>query len=215
MDTKDWNRLTLLIIGLVIIAAAYFYQVLPDQVVTHWNAAGEPDGWGGKNFATFFVPALLIGMYLLFQWLPKLDPKKANYLKFASTYKVFQFIIILFLAFIYFISSVYNLGVNIPIGLAVSGGIGLMMIVFGFNMNKIKSNWFIGIRTPWTLSSEVVWKKTHEFAGKVFIVGGLFFILASFLGEKFFVPVLIIIILLLLSPMLYSYLIFRDQKKNS
>ena len=214
MKTQDWNRLTLLVIGLVIIAVAYFYQVLPDQVVTHWNVSGEPDGWGSKNFATFFVPALLIGMYLLFQWLPKLDPRKSNYAKFSNVYKIFQFVIILFLSFIYFITTLYNIGWAIEIDVTISIVIGLMMIIFGFNMKHIKSNLFIGIRTPWTLSNESVWKKTHEFAEKVFILGGLLFIIISFLPVSWFVWILILIILLLLSPMVYSYFIFRQIKEK-
>ena len=169
MKAKHWNYLSWLVILITIFASAYFYDKLPDQVVTHWNAAGEPDGWGSKNFVTFFIPGLLIGMYLLFQWLPKLDPKKANYAKFFNIYKIFQFVIIAFLSFMYFITTLYNIGWKIDIGATISIVVGLMMVIFGSNMKKIKTNWFIGIRTPWTLSSEVVWKKTHEFAAKILV----------------------------------------------
>ena len=215
MKAKNWNYLSWLVILITIFASAYFYDKLPDQVVTHWNAAGEPDGWGSKNFVTFFIPGLLIGMYLLFQWLPKLDPKKANYAKFFNIYKIFQFVIIAFLSFMYFITTLYNIGWKIDIGATISIVVGLMMVIFGSNMKKIKTNWFIGIRTPWTLSSEVVWKKTHEFAAKIFVFGGLLFIIISFLPAEWFMWLLILIILVLLSPAVYSYFIFRDIKEKS
>ncbi|MBT4349563.1 SdpI family protein [bacterium] len=215
MKAKHWNYLSWLVILITIFASAYFYDKLPDQVVTHWNAAGEPDGWGSKNFVTFFIPGLLIGMYLLFQWLPKLDPKKANYAKFFNIYKIFQFVIIAFLSFMYFITTLYNIGWKIDIGATISIVVGLMMVIFGSNMKKIKTNWFIGIRTPWTLSSEVVWKKTHEFAAKIFVFGGLLFIIISFLPAEWFMWLLILIILVLLSPAVYSYFIFRDIKEKS
>ena len=215
MKAKNWNYLSWLVILITIVASAYFYDKLPDQVVTHWNAAGEPDGWGSKNFVTFFIPGLLIGMYLLFQWLPKLDPKKANYAKFFNIYKIFQFVIIAFLSFMYFITTLYNIGWKIDIGATISIVVGLMMVIFGSNMKKIKTNWFIGIRTPWTLSSEVVWKKTHEFAAKIFVFGGLLFIIISFLPAEWFMWLLILIILVLLSPAVYSYFIFRDIKEKS
>jgi uncharacterized membrane protein len=124
-------------------------------------------------------------------------------------------VIIAFLGFIYFISTLYNMGWEINIGATISILIGLMMIIFGCNMKKIKTNWFIGIRTPWTLSSEVVWKKTHEFAHKSFIFGGLLFLIVSFLPAEWFMWALISIILVLLSPAVYSYFIFRDIKEKS
>ena len=215
MKAKHWNYLSWLVILITIFASAYFYDKLPDQVVTHWNASGEPDDWGSKDFITFFIPGLLVGMYLLFQWLPKLDPKKANYAKFFNIYKIFQFVIIAFLSFMYFITTLYNIGWKIDIGATISIVVGLMMVIFGSNMKKIKTNWFIGIRTPWTLSSEVVWKKTHEFAAKIFVFGGLLFIIISFLPAEWFMWLLILIILVLLSPAVYSYFIFRDIKEKS
>ena len=115
----------------------------------------------------------------------------------------------------YFITTLYNIGWKIDIGATISIVVGLMMVIFGSNMKKIKTNWFIGIRTPWTLSSEVVWKKTHEFAAKIFVFGGLLFIIISFLPAEWFMWLLILIILVLLSPAVYSYFIFRDIKEKS
>lgn len=213
MKLEKLDYLNYLIILLTIGFSIYFYPLLPERVVTHWNFAGVADGWSSKEFQTLFLPLLMISIYALFQFLPKLDPKKLNYADFAPAYKIFQFIFLLFFFALFLVTSWSNLGLAIPIAQVVSSLIGLMFIVFGILMPKLKSNWFIGIRTPWTLSSDVVWSKTHNFAKYIFVLAGVIFCLISYTVEALILPVILVLVILLLTPIIYSYLVFRKLPK--
>jgi uncharacterized membrane protein len=212
--TKLIDLISWILIIIVIVFAFYFYNVLPDQVITHWNFAGEPDGYSGKSVSTIMIPLIMVLMYFLFQWLPKIDPKKRNYKDFKITYKIFQLVIIAFFTVIYFITNLINLDYNISVSKLVPLLIGLMFIIFGIILKDVKQNWFIGIRTPWTLSSKVVWKKTHNFGGKVFMLAGLLFVLSGFVTEGLAIAMFVAILALVLSIILYSYLIYKKQPKS-
>ena len=198
-----------------IIASFYFYAHFPPIVVTHWNFAGQPDGWSSAGFAAFFLPILLVGMYLLFLAIPYLDPKKDRYEQFRKPYHIFKAIIIAVMVIIYFIASLSGIGYPLNASLWVPFIIGLLFIVMGNYMGKIKPNWFMGIRTPWTLSSEEVWNKTHRLGGKLFIIGGLLMLAQGFLPDSWRLPVLIFIILLLtVGTFGYSYLAYLKENKD-
>ncbi len=149
-------------------------------------------------------------MYLLFLVLPNFDPKKENYQKFAHIYHYFKAGLILFLALIYFAASLSGLGYQINIKLLVLSGVGLLFILIGALLPKIQSNWFFGIRTPWTMSSETVWQKTHQVGGKIFMLSGLIIIILAWLPSQYAMPVFAAdILLLLLGTVGYSYWVYR------
>jgi uncharacterized membrane protein len=206
---------SLLLIAISIAASFYFYAHFPERVITHWGLNGEPNGYSGRAFAAFFFPALFIAMYFLFVFLPRLDPKKERYAEFAKVYDVFRNFILAFMVVIYFIASFSNLGLNLNINLFVPAAVGLLFIVLGNYMGKIKPNWFVGIRTPWTMSSETVWNKTHRFGGKVFILGGLLMIISGAAPLAWRLPLFIAdIIVLLLGTVVYSYIAYLQEKKK-
>ena len=206
---------SLLLIAISIAASFYFYAHFPERVVTHWNFAGEPNGWSGRAFAAFFFPALFIGMYVLFLVLPRLDPQKARYEEFAKIYNIFRNFILAALVAIYFIASGNNLGAKIDIGLLIPMIIGALFLVLGNYFGKIKRNWFVGIRTPWTLSSEEVWNKVHRFGGKVFMFCGIIMFLTGFAPVSWRLPLFIAdIIILLFGTMVYSYIVYWKEKKK-
>jgi uncharacterized membrane protein len=205
---------SLIILAISIAASFYFYAHFPDRVVTHWNFAGQPNGWSSRAFAAFFFPALLAAMYALFLILPKIDPRKERYVEFAKVYNIFRNSILFILAAIYFVASLDNIGFNFDIAIVSSIFIGLLFIVLGNYLGKIKMNWFVGIRTPWTLSSETVWNKTHYFGGKVFIFSGLLMIIAGFAPLAWRLPLFIAdIIVLILGTVAYSYIVYLQEGK--
>ena len=106
---KFYDIFSLLIIFSVAVSAYYFNGLLPDIVITHWGYNGQPDGWGDKSVLVVFVPFLIIGLYLLFRFLPKMDPKKENYLRFDSAYHAFKLLMVAFLAIVYFIMLIITL----------------------------------------------------------------------------------------------------------
>jgi uncharacterized membrane protein len=194
----------------------YFYAHFPDRVASHWGFGGQPDRYSGKFAGAFAIPFLLTGMYALFLVLPLLDPKSERYQDFAKAYNFFRFAILAVLAAVFTGSGLYNLGYAVNIGFFVPLVIGLMMIVMGNYMGKIKKNWFVGIRTPWTLSSENVWNKTHRFGGWMFMIFGLLLILTPFLPASFgLAAILIGVFLTAVVTMVYSYLEYQKEKKQN
>ena len=206
---------SLILIVVATAASFYFYAHFPVRVITHWGFNGEPNGWSGRGFAAFFLPVLLIGMYLLFVFLPMLDPKKERYAEFAKTYAIFRNILLFFLTLIYFIASLNNIGYKLDVGVWVPVAVGLLFIILGNYLGKIKPNWFVGIRTPWTMSSETVWAKTHRFGGKAFIVGGVIMSITGIAPLAWRLPLFIAdTIILIFATVVYSYIAYRQEKKH-
>jgi uncharacterized membrane protein len=204
-----------LILAISWAASFYFYQHFPDRVITHWNVSGQPDGWSGKGFAAFFFPGLLSGIYLMFLFLPLFDPNKNRYVEFSKVYDVFRNIILGIMALIYFVASISNLGVYLNVGIWVTAAIGLLFVTLGNYMGKIKRNWFVGIRTPWTLSSESVWNKTHRFGGKTFIMAGVLIALSGVVPLRLRLPLFVLAIMIVLfGTVVYSYLVYLAEKKK-
>ena len=206
---------SIILIAVTILSAFYFYAHFPDRVPTHWNFRGEVDGWSGRAQGAFIIPAMLIVMYVLFVFLPMLDPKKERYTQFLKTYNVFRNLILLVLILVYFIASFNGLGYNIPVQYTVPVIIGLLFVVLGNYMGKLKRNWFIGIRTPWTMSSEEVWNKTHRVGGYFFIVAGLGIMISPHLSQAWGLAVFIATIaLMVFGTFIYSYILYLKEKKN-
>lgn len=174
----------------IMFLAAYSY--LPESVPIHWNAQGQVDNYGSKAMAAFifFLPILLA---LMFQFLPKIDPKKQNYVKFQKYYDIFA---IFFIAFFVVVNGVMLTEILKPgtlsIGLVISIGVSLMLIVLGNMMGKIKHNYFMGIKTPWTLADPDVWNKTHRVGGIMWVVIGILALITSFISTVIFSVILLV-----------------------
>ena len=206
----------MLLILVTMIASIYFYFNLPDRIPVHWNFAGGVDRYGSGKTQSILFPIMIIGMYLLFLFLPYIDPKKERYEQFTKTYNIFRYIILFVLVLIYFAASLSGLGYNLRIDLLVPALIGLMFIAMGNYMGKIKSNWFVGIRTPWTLSSEEVWNKTHRFGGKVFMLAGALIFLEGFLPFSWRLPIFILaMVTVLIGTIGSSYIFYLSEKKKN
>ncbi|MBU1203046.1 SdpI family protein [Patescibacteria group bacterium] len=212
---KLMDKLSLLLILAMIVMAFYFYGQLPDRVISHWGANGQADGYSSKNFHIYFFPFLTIALYLLFKYLPKIDPKRKNYKQFDISYHAFRLVMIFFFVAMFALTSFINIGYQINMSVAVSSMIGVLFIFIGFIIKDIKQNWFMGIRTPWTLSNENVWKKTHMFAQKIFIFCGFIFIALPYLPVQYFSYYIIaIIILVSLGTYGYSYWLYKKEDSS-
>lgn len=167
-----------LIPGLLVIAAAAIFSVwafpqLPAQVATHFDLQGDANGWSSRLFAAGFVPVMGIVLAFLFLVLPRIDPRRANYANFGPTYWTVVNAVLILLALIHVCMLGKALGWAIDITRVAALGLGGMLILLGNLMTRIRPNWFMGIRTPWTLSSDTVWRKTHRFGGVAFVIAGL------------------------------------------
>lgn len=197
------------------VLAMYFYKNFPDQVVTHWNIAGEPDDWGGKNSVALGLAAVIPGIYLLFSFLPYLDPKRDRYAEFRSVYFAFRNLFMGLFLLVYIASGLANLGYDINIKFVIPFSIGVVFLFIGNYMAKLKPNWFIGIRTPWTLSSENVWNRTHRVGGWIFVLFGIILMATPLLPETLGVGLFVVgVFAAIVGTIGYSYIAYRQEKKN-
>jgi uncharacterized membrane protein len=158
--------------GMLLFSAAVYNQ-LPDYVPSHWNAAGEVDGYSPKLEAAILLPGLVAGLVVLRFAARRIDPRREAYSQFEGTYYLFINALALFFAMIHIMSLGAGLGWQFSINQLILPALGLLLAVLGNEMRRIQPNWFIGIRTPWTLSDSEVWRKTHAVAGRGMVVVGL------------------------------------------
>lgn len=206
---KDF-LLFLVIVGLFI-SSIVLYPYLPETLPIHWNAQGEVDGYTSKFSGAFLLPFITLGLYVFLLFLPKIDPRHENYAKFSGAYDIFKWITILFMAVIHGVVLATGLGYTPNVLFIIKIATGIMFMLIGNYMGKMRHNYFVGIRTPWTLANEKVWNKTHRFAGPLWVLSGLCFIIAAFFNHPwaFWIPFSILMGTSLLSVG-YSYWVFRQ-----
>lgn len=210
MFKKKSNIYNCLIIVAAFLIGILMYDKLPETIPIHWNFAGEVDGYGSKFIGLFVPPIIMIVLWFGMMYLPKIDPRKENYKKFDKSYGILQSVLLTFFFIIQVISILVSMGYDISINKIIPIVVGVLMIFIGNYMPKAKSNFFYGIKTPWTLSSEVSWKKTHRLGGKLFVISGLISILAHFIfsaniaGIVFFVCTLVAAIIPIVASYFYA-----------
>ena len=214
MNTKLTVIFTSLVIVISIIVGILVYAQMPDQMASHWNAAGEVDGYMGKFWGVFMMPLLslaLLGVYLI---IPLLDPLKENIAEFRGTYNLFILLMTLFLAYIWKLTIFWNMNIRFfNMSTALLPALGLLFIFVGYMVRTAKRNWFIGIRTPWTLSSDFVWDETHRVGGTLFIVSGVLAMLGVFFGAQAVWFTLIPVIGSTVFLYIYSYILYQSETK--
>lgn len=188
-----WELPQWLLIAGMFLSTAIIWPSTPDRVPTHWNAAGEVDGYGGRFMGLLLLPLVTLGLYLLLYFIPRIDPKRASYASFAGAYGAIRIATIALMAVIHALVLLWIKGIKINATVVVLGGVGVLFIVIGLAMGNIQPNWFAGIRTPWTLSSKRSWEKTHRLGRWVFTGMGLAMIGAGFLAPALMLPVILIV----------------------
>ncbi|KPU43148.1 immunity protein SdpI [Oxobacter pfennigii] len=207
---KDWILLLLILAGFCM--SIYFYPALPDRVPSHWNIHGEIDGYMNRFWGAFLMPLMNAGFYFFFIFLPYLDPRKNNYNYFSSAYRAIRYMLHIFFVGIQIVTLMAALGYPIKIQVIVPAGVSLLFILLGNVMGKVKHNYFVGIRTPWTLSNEEVWRKTHRLAGPLWVAGGILCLILSFLNSRITSMLFFLVIVIIAAvPTVYSYILFRND----
>lgn len=203
-----------LVVALPFLYLAFIYNDLPAEVPLHWNGVGEIDDWGSKN-VLWIIPILLpVLTYILMSVIPKLDPKGKIKLMGSKFYQL-KFILILFMSAL----ALYILYASQTQALDTLKGIfflmGILFAAIGNYMPSLKPNYFIGLRTPWTLENETVWKKTHRLTGKLWLLGGLCVMILTLIinQEHMLITLLSITGILTIVPLIYSYLTFKKEEQ--
>ncbi len=206
------SKMILLIVVVSFVMGVVLYPYLPGQVASHWNIRGEVDGYMSKFWGAFLMPIISTVMAFLFVMLPKLDPLGKNIEKFRKYYENFILVIIGFLFYLYILTIVWNLGVKFDMVRLMTVALAGLVYYAGVLIEKAERNWFIGIRTPWTLSSDVVWKDTHKLGGKLFKISGGLALLGVIVPSFAFWLVIAPIVISALYLVVYSYMDFTRKR---
>ncbi|NOZ81286.1 MAG: SdpI family protein [DPANN group archaeon] len=168
MRKASWFLLGIIIVSFLL--ALYYYPQMPEQMASHWNAAGQVDGHMGRFWGVFLLPIILVGLFLAYLAIPRIDPLKKNIKTFQPSYDLFMTALFVFLLYVYGISLVWNRGLTMDVTAMLIPALAILFYIIGIMVGKAKQNYLIGIRTPWTLADEEVWNITHRRAGKLFKV---------------------------------------------
>lgn len=206
-----------LIIAAMFVAAAIVWPTVSGQIPVHWDAHGNVDGYGGKFEGLLLLPLIALGLYILLLFLPRVDPGRANYAQFSGPFLVVRYAILMLLAGLYGITLLAVKGYDFNTTRLVLGAIGILFIVLGNVLGKVRPNWFVGVRTLWTLSSKRSWVRTHRLAGWLFTLAGLIFLVLIAFNVGAALPWLIVGVVGLLTVALvaYSYIEWRQDPEKS
>lgn len=199
------------IIVLTVLTWVFTYSFLPDNLATHWGINGNADDYSSKFNAMMTFFGIMIIQYILMVIIPKVDPKN-NYKSFMRPYMAIFNTMFAVLFIISLITILNGLGYELPIPYLGSFVLGAIFMVFGNFIQKVKPNFFLGIRTPWTLSNERVWKDTHRFSSKLFVLAGVIIMLTAFFPSTYKEPIIFTAAIgCIILSILSSYIIYQRQ----
>jgi uncharacterized membrane protein len=187
------------------------YPRMPEVATIHWNAQGMPNGYGSRFQAAFLLPLITISVAALLLFLPEIDPLKANIEKFRKDFNGFMLAFALFLFYLHALTTLLNLGFQFSLNQFLVPGFGIFIYCTGVLLGKAKRNYFIGIRTPWTLSSDTVWARTHLLGGQLFKLSGVIAILGILVPNLAFLFLLVPLMVASTISIVYSYFVFRSE----
>jgi uncharacterized membrane protein len=207
-----------IIIQLLIVGAMYLLGIgllphLPELVPSHWNISGEADAYINKTLAVFLFPSITLTLTAFLQVFRKIDPRKKNYEQFRTAWGMIQTTITAYFAYLYAFSFYLAMNPEKAIEPFIFVGIGVLLILIGNYLGKVRQNYFIGIKTPWTLDNERVWNKTNRLAGWLFVGAGIIIILEAIV-RLWVAPVSFAAIgIAVVIPVIYSYLFYGKEQK--
>jgi len=205
-----------IIAGLILtfLITIIMYPVVPDQVVSHWNAAGQPDGYMAKFWGLALIPLIMTALVALFAVIPRIDPLRKSYEKFRNYYEGFVLLLVFFMLAIQLMVILWNTGYPVSPNLFLPVPVGILFIYIGFLLEHVEQNWYVGIRTPWTLSSTVVWKKTHVLGGKLFKISGIICFAGLLFPDLAMWFILVPVLATTVITVIYSYFAWTREEKS-
>ncbi|MEK7519812.1 MAG: SdpI family protein [Patescibacteria group bacterium] len=214
MTTKITTIILCGLTALVFAVSVAVYAYLPETVASHWNAAGEADGFMPKFWGVFLFPLLMAGLFVLYYIIPVIDPLKTNIESFRKYYNAFWILLFIFFAYLFALSMFWNFQYRFNFTVAMIPAVALLLYALGVILEHAKRNWFVGIRTPWTLSDDGVWEKTHRLGARLFKIAALIALLGIFFRDSVFVVMFLAVPagVIALVTVVYSYVVYRKVK---
>jgi len=205
----------LVIMALTFIASALLYGSVPERMASHWDLDGQANGYVGKVFGLFLVPIIALVIFLFMVALPGLDPLRRNYDAFINEYDVLCTGIAAFLCYLHALTLAYNIGYQFDLIRLLAPAFGVMLFGLGMIMKKVKRNWFVGIRTPWTISSDKVWDRTHAICGSMFMADGVVAFIGIVLPVIGLLLAIAIAVAIAVFGIIFSYLEYSKEQPPS
>ena len=210
------RKINIIALGIILISfllGIYLYPSMPEQMASHWNAQGEVDDYMSKFWALFLMPLMSLGLLLLFLVIPKIDPLKQNIEKFRKYFDGFIVLMLGFLFYVYLLTIFWNLELRFSMTQLMIPAMAALFYYCGILVENAKRNWFIGIRTPWTLSNEKVWEKTHKLGGKLFKAAAIIILFGIVLKGYALLFILVPVIFVSFYLIVYSYVEYQKEVK--
>jgi uncharacterized membrane protein len=210
---RKWAPILLIVAATV--ASLVVYPNMPERVPTHWDITGKVDGWSSRFFGAWLMPLMMAVILVILRVVPLIDPRRANYEKFAGAYEWIVTLTILFMFGLHVMLLLVATGTNVPVGRVMPAAVGAFFIALGVLLPKAHPNWFVGIRTPWTLTSDVSWEKTHRLGGILFSACGVATILTTLVAPDRALWVLMAGgIATAVSLLAYSYVVWKRDRNG-
>ncbi len=190
---------------------AWAWARLPERVAVHWNATFHADRWAART-ELLVLPAIALAICVFAPLLRRIDPRRADYARWDETFWLVINLIVLLMAVMHVAMIGFNLGWPLDMRTVILGGLGMVFVGLGNYMPRVRRNWWMGFRTPWTLSSDRVWRETHRLGGRLLVLGGLDLVVAAFLPRVAAPWVALAgVAVAVLVPTVYSYLLWRQE----
>ena len=214
MNSNHRFGIAVLVVVAAGVASLLAAPSLPDELVVNWDSAGEPSGTMPATQAIALVPGLMAGLLVLFAVIPRIDPLSENIAAFRPEYDWFVVVMTAFLFGIHAGVLLFNLGYEFPFIQALIPGFALVFYYAGIVLEKAERNWFVGIRTPWTLSSDQVWQQTHQLGAKLFKLTALCALVGLLFGEYAIYFLLVPALGTALVTVVYSYYCYERLEEQ-
>lgn len=208
------QRIIFYILLLMLLLSILVFARMPDRIATHWGISGQADGYSGKAFGLFFMPLFSFILYGILVWLPNLDPKRKNIELFRSSYEGFLVLFFLFFFYLHLLTILWNMGMTMSFNQAFAPALSVLFYGVGILLEKAKMNYFIGIRTPWTLANEEVWDETHQKSGIAFKISAIISFFGFFFPNYYIWILLSSVLLASIYSIVLSYYIYKRVTKN-
>lgn len=211
----DGAALGLIALMLVVGLAVLLLHRLPARVVVHWNAAGQPNGWSSPALAALLPPLEALALWALLLLAPVIDPRRRRYAQFAPTYRTLRLAVVAVVAALDGFTLAQALGARVDVPMVAALVVSLLMLLIGNVLPRLRPTWFVGIRTPWTLSDEEVWRRTHRWGGPLFMVAALIPLLGLWAAPRLLAPLVLAAVLVpALATAVYSYVVYAQLHRG-
>jgi uncharacterized membrane protein len=202
------------LVVMILVGAWGLLQVGPDATVpVHWNANGDADGYGSAVLAFALTPLIGLGVIALLAVIPRIEPRRANLLRSGSAYRTVAIALVVEVTVVQVAVVLAGVGSPLPMGTLIGGTIGVLFVVLGNVLGTVRSNFLFGVRTPWTLTSDLAWDRTHRLVGRMFVIAGGAMALFALTGQTQLVMgvMVVFVVVILVTATVYSYRVWLND----